>query len=553
MPKHSPSSRTDVDLKNLQRNRGKRSKGLIFKKHIGRKKSPSLTNQKGVDSNLVRELHLMPPLLFNSPTITQASMVSVVVLTGIFLLWPLARGAEQERLMMMEGEMILAIEDRLARDELVQENLIDVVSEQGIVTLLGEVDNILAKERAAALTGTIKGVRGVINQILVNPSNTHKDQEIEEQVKSALLENPATELYDMNVRVTDGRVTLTGTVQSWQEKQLAFQVAKGVEGIIDIQDKLAVLTVRNRSDNAVKQEILQRLHHDVWINPSSVMITVRDGQVTVSGAVRSVDEKSRIISLSWVHGVTSVNGEHLKVEWSDRKPMRRSGFHIPSDETIQNAIYDALSYDPRITNADITIEVEEGLVTLTGIVDNLQAKTTAEEDTWNTTGVYNVINLLKVRMNPNYSDENIAARVKEVFLHDPLLDHKDIMVRVNNQAISLKGTVKSRSQKSRAELLASRVKGATTVNNRLKYAVEWQDKSDPELRQNIKDQLWWSPFLSDHSISVQVENGVATLMGFVQSWQQRSLAEEHAFVAGARFVHNRLQVDPSSQIPHLTQ
>ncbi|GJL57796.1 MAG: hypothetical protein NPIRA03_06530 [Nitrospirales bacterium] len=449
--------------------------------------------------------------------------------------------------------MILAIEDRLARDELVQENLIDVVSEQGIVTLLGEVDNILAKERAAALTGTIKGVRGVINQILVNPSNTHKDQEIEEQVKSALLENPATELYDMNVRVTDGRVTLTGTVQSWQEKQLAFQVAKGVEGIIDIQDKLAVLTVRNRSDNAVKQEILQRLHHDVWINPSSVMITVRDGQVTVSGAVRSVDEKSRIISLSWVHGVTSVNGEHLKVEWSDRKPMRRSGFHIPSDETIQNAIYDALSYDPRITNADITIEVEEGLVTLTGIVDNLQAKTTAEEDTWNTTGVYNVINLLKVRMNPNYSDENIAARVKEVFLHDPLLDHKDIMVRVNNQAISLKGTVKSRSQKSRAELLASRVKGATTVNNRLKYAVEWQDKSDPELRQNIKDQLWWSPFLSDHSISVQVENGVATLMGFVQSWQQRSLAEEHAFVAGARFVHNRLQVDPSSQIPHLTQ
>ncbi len=491
---------------------------------------------------------------FHSPTSRQAARRLIVFLTVIFLFWPIARiGAEQRQHMMMEAEMILAIEDRLAGDEFVQENLIDVVSEKGIVTLLGEVDNILAKERAAALAGTIKGVRSVMNHLLVNPPNSLEDQDIEDHVKSALLENPATELYDMNVNVTDGRVTLTGTVQSWQEKQLAVQVAKGVEGIIDIQDKLTILNVKNRSDNAVKQEILQRLHHDVWVNPSSVKIWVRDGQVTVSGAVRSIDEKSRIISLSWVHGVTSVNGEHLKVEWSDREPMRRSGFHIPSDETIQDAIYDALSYDPRITNADITIEVKEGLVTLTGLVESLQAKTTAEENTWNTTGVYNVVNLLKVRLNQQYSDEDIAARIKEVFLHDPLLDHKNIMVSVSNQAISLRGTVKSRSQKSRAELLAARVKGATTVDNRLKYAVEWQDKSDPEIRQDIKDQLWWSPFLSDHSISVHVEDGVATLTGFVQSWQQRALAEEHAFVAGARFVHNRLGVDPSKKTSQSSQ
>ncbi len=411
----------------------------------------------------------MRHLRFNSPTSTQASRVVVIFLTVILHFWPIARaGAEPGQHMMMEAEIILAIENRLAGDEFVQENLIDVVSENGIVTLLGEVDNILAKERAAALTGTIKGVRSVINQLLVNPLSSLEDQDIEDHVKSALLENPATELYDMSVNVTDGRVTLTGTVQSWQEKQLALQVAKGVEGIKDIQDKLTVLTVKNRSDKAVEQEILQRLRHDVWINPSSVMINVRDGQVTVSGIVKSVDEKSRIISLSWVHGITSVNGEHLKVEWSAREPMRRSGFHIASDETLQDAIYDALSYDPRITNADITIEVKEGLVTLTGIVDNLQAKTTAEEDTWNTTGVYNVINLLKVRTNQTYSDKDIAARVTAVFRHDPLLDHKNINVSVSNRTISLRGTVKSRSQKSRAGLLAARVKGATTVDNRLK-------------------------------------------------------------------------------------
>ncbi|MCB9775337.1 MAG: BON domain-containing protein [Nitrospiraceae bacterium] len=485
-------------------------------------------------------------LCLHSPTRTQVSRVVVTFLTVMLTFWPIASAcAEQGQHMVMEAEMILAIEDRLAGDEFVQENLIDVVSEKGIVTLLGEVDNILAKERAAALTAPIKGVRSVMNQLLVNPLSSLEDQDIEDHVQSALLENPATELYDMSMKVTDGRGTLTGTVQSWQEKQLALQVAKGVEGTKAIQDQLEVLTVKNRSDKAVQQEILQRLHHDVWVDSSPVMITVRDRRVTVAGTVRSVDEKSRIISLAWVDGITSVNGEQLQVEWSAREPMRRSGFHIASDETIQYAIYDALSYDPRITNADITIEVKEGLVTLTGIVDNLQAKTTAEENTWNTTGVYNVMNLIKVRTKQNYSNKDIATRAKAVFRHDPLLNHKTINVSVSNRTIALRGTVKSRSQKSRAGLLAARVKGATTVDNRLKYAIEWQDKSDPELRQDIEDQFWWSPFLSDHSISVRVEDGVATLKGSVRSWQQRSLAAEHAFVAGARFGHNRLQVDPS--------
>ena len=248
-------------------------------------------------------------LCLHSPTRTQVSRVVVTFLTVMLTFWPIASAcAEQGQHMVMEAEMILAIEDRLAGDEFVQENLIDVVSEKGIVTLLGEVDNILAKERAAALTAPIKGVRSVMNQLLVNPLSSLEDQDIEDHVQSALLENPATELYDMSMKVTDGRGTLTGTVQSWQEKQLALQVAKGVDGIKAIQDQLEVLTVKNRSDKAVQQEILQRLHHDVWFDSSPVMITVRDHRVTVAGTVRSVDEKSRIISLAWVDGITSVNG-----------------------------------------------------------------------------------------------------------------------------------------------------------------------------------------------------------------------------------------------------
>ena len=85
-------------------------------------------------------------LCLHSPTRTQVSRVVVTFLTVMLTFWPIASAcAEQGQHMVMEAEMILAIEDRLAGDEFVQENLIDVVSEKGIVTLLGEVDNILAR------------------------------------------------------------------------------------------------------------------------------------------------------------------------------------------------------------------------------------------------------------------------------------------------------------------------------------------------------------------------------------------------------------------------
>ena len=144
-------------------------------------------------------------------------------------------------------------------------------------------------------------------------------------------------------------------------------------------------------------------------------------------------------------------------------PIARSG--AEQRQPIMMEAEMILAIEDRLPGADfvqenlIDVVSEKGIVTLLGEVDNILAK-------------------------------ERAARVKEVFLHDPLLDHKTIMVSASNQAISLRGTVKSGSQKSRAELLAARVKGATTVDNRLKYAVEWQDKSDPKLRQDIKDQLW---------------------------------------------------------------
>jgi len=126
-----------------------------------------------------------------------------------------------------------AVEDELVWDSAVPALLIDVMTTDGIVTLSGSVDNILAKERAARIAETVKGVRAVVDEIHVNSPLQRTDRQIREDVEQALLIDPATDFYEVNVQVKENVVTLSGKVESWQEKNLCEIVAKGVKLFFD--------------------------------------------------------------------------------------------------------------------------------------------------------------------------------------------------------------------------------------------------------------------------------------------------------------------------------
>jgi osmotically-inducible protein OsmY len=119
-----------------------------------------------------------------------------------------------------------AIEDELMSDRIVPMAQLEIKTQAGIVTLTGTVDNLLAKVRAADIASTVKGVRSVINRIDIEPEVQPTDHELENLVAAALMGNAATEAYEIEAQVDDGVVTLTGTVDSWQEEQLAVKVAR---------------------------------------------------------------------------------------------------------------------------------------------------------------------------------------------------------------------------------------------------------------------------------------------------------------------------------------
>ena len=66
--------------------------------------------------------------------------------------------------------------------------------------------------------------------------------------------------------------------------------------------------------------------------------------------------------------------------------------------------------------------------------------------------------------------------------------------------------------------------------------------SDAEIKEEINDELFWSPFVDADDVTVTVDQGTATLSGVVDSRSEYLSAEENAYEGGAVFVDNDLIV-----------
>ena len=205
-----------------------------------------------------------------------------------------------------------AVDRTLLTDAALHNKQIDVKVDQGIVTLTGIVDSLMLKERAAKLCQTIRGVRSVVNTVVLN-ATSRTDDAILADVRSALHYDAATHALALKEEVKDGVVTLSGAVPSYREKQLAGYVAKGVKGVRGLRDSMALTITSQRPDAEIAVELKRAMGVDVWLHPGFVGVNVKGGEVTLTGTVGSAAQYDRATSLAWTAGVTSVKAEGLKI------------------------------------------------------------------------------------------------------------------------------------------------------------------------------------------------------------------------------------------------
>jgi osmotically-inducible protein OsmY len=212
------------------------------------------------------------------------------------------------------------------------------------------------------------------------------DYEIQQDVMTELNWQPFLTAANIGVAVKNGVVTLSGSVDTFSQKQAAERAAKKVLGVRAIAEdiQIGVSPVYNKSDTDIAQSVASALQWHSSVPNDKLKVKVEDGTVTLEGEVdwdfqrtAAVDAVSHLLGVRDVINITTVRP---RVHASDISAKIRAALY-------RSAITDA---------GKIKVEVEGSTVKLKGAVRSFVEKEDAEEAAWCAPGVSRVENNLYV-------------------------------------------------------------------------------------------------------------------------------------------------------------
>lgn len=335
-----------------------------------------------------------------------ASVAALLLLSFLSVHATEANALQQGQGSGSSGSPVAAVEKALHDAQSIDGRMISVAEKNGTIVLSGEVDDLLTHDRALRIAASVEGVRAIDDKLTVRP-NGQTDELIERDVATAIAVDPAMEFWEIDATVMDGVVTLRGSVNSYAEKSLAAKVAKGVSGVRSVINEITIDHAVERTDRQIAQDVTQVLRWNTTVNSSSIDIEVDNAVVTLSGEVDSLYEKKQAVRLSRVVGVKDVRVADLAVRQPDGKRREdAAGLEDLTDIEIATAVRTALARNPRIAGCEPLVEVDGGIVTLGGVVANVEAKRAAAEAAGSTLGVTEVRN----RMTVNQSASGCITR-----------------------------------------------------------------------------------------------------------------------------------------------
>jgi osmotically-inducible protein OsmY len=142
------------------------------------------------------------------------------------------------------------IQSKYSTDGEVRARNIEVDTRGGVVTLRGTVGDYAVRRQAVALARNTEGVREVRDELQVDTSIQEEssraeggpidDAWIETKIQAKYFLEPDVKGRMIDVNVEGGSVTLTGNVESEQQKTTAEEIAAETDGVKQVQNQLEV-------------------------------------------------------------------------------------------------------------------------------------------------------------------------------------------------------------------------------------------------------------------------------------------------------------------------
>ncbi|MCJ2039098.1 BON domain-containing protein [Methylobacterium sp. J-059] len=211
------------------------------------------------------------------------------------------------------------------------------------------------------------------------------------------------------------------------------------------------------------------------------------------------------------------------------------------DKTLQTNVLAELSWEPSVTAAHIGVTAKDGVVTLTGHVQNYMEKHAAEKAAGRVKGVRAVAEEIEVRLpfEARKSDDQIAAALVQRLDWNVSVPDEAVKVKVEKGWVTLTGRVEWQYQKAAAEHDIRGMLGVVGITNLITINPH---PNATDISADITRALhrsWYDP----KTISVTAHGGVVHLGGTVHTWYDRQLAGWTAWGApGATTVDNDIRV-----------
>lgn len=200
----------------------------------------------------------------------------------------------------------------------------------GDLTLEGTVKNIESKKVALGIAQTMVSDASVVDRLRVAAADPKEDGALRDELANLFLQEPVFTEYSLRVmrngvpdvlrdtngtgvgyidiEVTGGTVALKGTVNSPSHRRITEVLAWWTAGCELVDNRLEVVPpVEEEDDGELTDVVRMALEKDPLVHAGQLLVTAREGRVTLDGYVASKEEKRLAVLDAWaVPGVCEV-------------------------------------------------------------------------------------------------------------------------------------------------------------------------------------------------------------------------------------------------------
>lgn len=217
-----------------------------------------------------------------------------------------------------------------------------------------------------------------------------------------------------------------------------------------------------KTDSKLQQDVMNELKWEPTIKAAEIGVGVTDGVVTLSGYVDSFYKKwAAERAAARVFGVKGVVEElKVKLPGSLKRP----------DEAITQIASHALEWNVAVPQGRVKVQVQDGLVTLSGEVDWRYQKEVAEEAVRYLAGVVLVNNLISIKPAIKTPETDVKNEIENAFQRNALLDARRVTVETRGSKVILKGSVRNWAEREETERAAWAGPGVTEVESHITFS-----------------------------------------------------------------------------------